>query len=227
MSPIHDAPSPTATRPGGLRDHLTTLTLDDLLPGVTPRPFPDEVREPGGASATVETREGETVLVIRDRTGTVAVEFDPRRGRALLHPSAGDLEVRVPGSMRLAAGGRLDLAAEEGISLRTPGALEVRADRARVAARDGEWTGQRLKLHVGDLLASVQRLRGVLDTIHTTADRSVSRVREKVSSVRELFRLRAGRVEARVVEDVDLWSDRASLRSRGRFRVDGKEIHLG
>lgn len=218
----------------------TTLTLDDLLPDPAPRPAdamprthtrPGEqdptLREEGGASASIESRDGETVLVIRDRGGAVAVEFDPRRGRALLHPSAGELEIRVPGSMRLAAGGRLDLEAKEGVGIRTEGDLDLRAARARVAARDAEWVGERMKIHLGDLLASVKRVRGVMETIHTSAERTVSRVGEKLSEVKTLFRLRAGRVEARVEEDVDLWSDRASLRSRGTFRVDGKEIHLG
>jgi len=218
----------------------TTLTLDDLLPGASPRPADASarpasaapgasrsLREEGGASASIESRDGETVLVIRDRDGALAVEFDPRRGRAMLHPSAGELEIRVPGSMRLAAEGRLDLEAREGVGIRTEGDLDLRAARARVAARDAEWVGERMKVHLGDLLASVKRVRTVMETIHTSAVRATSRVSEKLSEVTTLLRLRAGRVEARVDEDVDLWSDRASLRSRGTFRVDGKEIHLG
>jgi len=206
------------------------MTRTPLLDDGHPEPVglqTSPLAEPGGASATVEDRDGGPYIVIRDRGGAVVIEFDPAHGRTTIHPPAGDLEVRVPGSMAMRAAGHLDLEGREGVAIRTSGVLDLHADRARLTARDTSVTGRSMKLHLREVVAHLSRAKGVLRELHLQSDRIISRTREMVTSVEGLWRTRAGRIDARVDEDYDLWAGRTSMRSKGRTRIDGKEIHLG
>jgi len=209
-------------------NELMTLDplLDDCVTGLT-RSKESTLAEPGGATATVEDRKGGPAIVIRNRGGAVVIEFDAARGRTTIHPTGAELEVRVPGSLAMRASGHLALDGRQGVAIRTGGALDLHADRIRATARDTVLTGRSLKLHLQEVMAHLGRAKAILRELHLQSDRIVSRAREMASSVEELWRTRAGRVDARVDEDYDLWTGRASLRSKGRMRVDGKEIHLG
>ena len=115
---------------------------------------------------------GDHVLAIGDEGNAWVIGVIRGRGAS---------EFRVPGDMRIAAGGRVTIAGERGVELRSP-RVDIRADRVEIVAqaiversiRCYRWVKQALQLTAG-------RLRAIVDgqaTLH--ADRIVERARKDV-----------------------------------------------
>lgn len=209
-----------------------------------------QVTAPNGAVAGLEQGESGVRLVVRESSGRLLFEHDPESGRSAVHVAAGDLALHVPdGALTLAAGKglRLEAAQEveivgrEGVKLRCDGddaqsasRLELAGGQARLAAgslllavRDASLVTERARLAAATLSANVRRARTRFGTLDLSAERLVQRTRESYVDVREVYRLRAGRLWGTVAGALQLKGETATLRARRRVKIDGERIDLG
>lgn len=194
-------------------------------PGVATGPATDAAfpgDEEGPASTTTPVRE----LALRDgsrvRVGADDVTLLDPAGRVCLRWVDGHLEVSAPaGDVRfLAPSGRIVLEGAEGVELRSPGPIELRAERLRLLGRSI------------DVAAGVLRQR--IDHVTTTArrwelraGRLLEHARETTRVTEDLSRVEAGRMTTLARGLYQLVSRRTELTSEKDTSIDGERVLLG
>jgi hypothetical protein len=202
-----------------------------------------EVREPGGASAAVEQGEGGQRIVVRDRRGALVFEYDPESRRTTLHTTEGDLQLDVPAGalslrasrgVRIDAGESVEVNGANGVDLRTGGVegstetrIDMRPERLGVTAPAAEVAAGEVRFDASRVVSRIDKALAIYGTLEVTANRIRQRARRLLTAVEQLFQLSAGRVEADVEDELRLSSGTASIKAKGRVKIDGDSIHLG
>jgi phage baseplate assembly protein gpV len=221
---------------------LWILAAISASPSVAPSDQ-SEVREPGGATAAVEPGESGSRIVVRDRRGALLFEYDPETRTTTLHTLDGDLDVDVPqGALNLRAsqgvridsGARVEVNGSGGVNLRSRPAgegaetrIDVRPDGLGVAAETTEVAAGTVRFDAARVVSRMEKALAIYGTLEITADRIRQRTRRLLTAVEKLFHLSAGRVEADVDDDLRLRSGTATMKAKGRVKIDGDSIHLG
>lgn len=202
-----------------------------------------EVREAGGASAAVEAGKRGARIVVRDRGGALVFEYEPETRTTTLHTPDGDLQLDVPEgalSFRAArgvsidAGDALELNGARGVGLRSGGAngeaetrVDMRPERLDVVTRTADVAAGEVRLDASHVITRMEKAVAIYGTLEVTANRIRQRARRILTAVQDLFHLAAARVEADVDDDLRLRSGTATMKARGRVKIDGDSIHLG
>ncbi|MBA1147270.1 DUF3540 domain-containing protein [Ectothiorhodospiraceae bacterium WFHF3C12] len=218
--------------------------------GGEPEPAPRRLQEPGGAAAELVEDEAGIRLRVRDRRGALLFEHDPGTGRSTARVSEGDLDLEVAqGDLSLAAAGRLHLDADR-VSIRGrrgvnidvdggagpsgrsrlelgPDCMRLAAHRLFLVARDTQLLSGLARVSVDSLELGARCASAAFTTVEVAADRLRQRVNRSYSYVRDLLHVRAGRSWTEVAGALRLRGATATLRARGRVKVDGESVHLG
>lgn len=199
-----------------------------------------------GASLAVQP-EGDVELLTRD--GTLLLRFDPRAGRTRVHVESGDLEfVTDDGDISFDSardvrfrGRNVEFAAREHMNLgvvdalgRLTSAISMASRRLVLRSAALELAAGRTDLQSDELRCTARRFRAkiaisklTLGTLHTVAERVVSRANDVFSTVSNLSQLRAGRIRTLVATSFHLKSRNVNIKSDEDFKVQGRKIHLG
>ena len=161
-----------------------------------------------GASASL-TEDGHT-LQINDSSGTLLFEYDGLSKKAKLS---------TPVDLELAGSRSLNFTSKGPISFQSP-EFSLRTERARLQVEDLNYEGHAVR-------ASLQRMRLVVSRMETVARTIVSRAVNVFAKVQELSQLRTGKRRVLTEQEYYLRCDKAALRSRKEFKVDGERIELG
>jgi hypothetical protein len=211
-------------------------------PGLPAGPQQAEVREAGGASAAVTPGAGGPLIAVRDRQGALVFEYEPDTRRTTLYAAAGDLALEVPagalnlraaGGVRIESGDTVEMGAPGGIGIhagRTAGEqtrVEVRPEGLGVVAPAADLAAGTVRIDASRMVSRLEKAVAVYGSLEITANRIRQRARRFLTAVEELLHLRAGRFEADVEDDLRLRSGTASLKAKGRVKIDGESIHLG
>lgn len=167
--------------------------------------------EPGDEVLCARCEDGRafvTAVLSREGTGTSRLELD------------GDVELR-------AGSGRLDLAAREGVSLRSPRAVELVGAELGLTAAVGRLAIDNLSVAGKVALAAVDSLRLVAKSADTVVDRALQRFKLRVSRVEQVDQQRAGMLQQEIDGVHSVQSDYSLTRARNEVRVDGKQIIMG
>jgi hypothetical protein len=177
--------------------------------GVFPRAA--ELVTSSGASARVEGHGSDESLVLRDGEGRLVFEYCPRRGRTVLHVPTGDLEIEVPGAVRVRAGTSLELTAPD---------LSATAARARLVVDEGSVLAK-------TLATTAERLVVAVSSLETRAVQIVEKARDAFREVEGLSQTTAGRMRLLTRGTFHLLGKRTLLKAEDDLKIDGERIHLG
>jgi len=140
-------------------------------------------------------------------------------GRAVLD-APGDCELRV-------AGGKLVVAARDGVTVGTAGPMRMHADTVEMHAREGSAVLGVLKLLAETVEGEAGALRGRFGVIDTVAERVTSRAQRVYRWVEEFEQLRARRVDWDMKETAQIHAREALVTAEGLIKIDGAQIHVG
>ena len=218
---------------------IATITVATALA----TPDEAEVRESGGASAAVEPGESGPRIVVRDRRGALVFEYEPETRTTTLHTPEGDLELDVPDGalsfrasrgVRIDAGDSVEVKGSNGVGLRSGGIaggaetrVDVRPDGLGVTAQTTEVDAGVVRFDASQVVTRIEKAVAIYGTLEVTANRIRQRARRLLTAVEDLFHLTAGRLEADVDDELRLNSGTATMKAKGRVKIDGDSIHLG
>ncbi len=147
---------------------------------------------------------------VRNARGAIVFEYDGTCDRSTVHP-AGHLEIDADRGMTLKSRAGIRLESRE---------LEIESERARVKLEETKFEGTRIEFAVG----LVRTVAGRLETVAKTV---ISKANGVYAQVTELSQLRTGRRRVLVDSTYELRSEKANLRSKRDFKIDGEQIELG
>jgi hypothetical protein len=207
------------------------------------KPDASTVSESGGASAAVETGDNGPQIVVRDRSGALVFEYEPETRMTTLYTPQGDLDIDVPQgalSFRASKGIRIDseetveVEGVKGVGLRSGGADEGMETRVAVQPEGLGITAQTANVAAGvvhfdasQVISRTEKALAIYGTLEIKANQIRQRARRFMTAVEDLFHLSARRVEADAEEDLRLHSGTATIKAKGRVKIDGDSIHLG
>lgn len=191
-------------------------------------------------SVEVVRRDDGERIEVRDARRRLVVEVDPITGRTVVESPDGDLALAAPrGSVDIAARDGVRITSDASVALvagagdeassvaLAPGrgviaarALEVGAERAKLAVKDASWVGAKLRAQVDSVVVVAERCERI-------AGRVFERARSVMSTIDDLQQTKAGRVRTLVRGAWAMHSDHASMTSDQEVKIDGKEIRLG
>lgn len=232
-------------------NHVDDLYVIARLGAAQPVPglAPSSRIDTGGAYAQLDRSDSSQTLGVYSKRGELIFEYDPVADKARVVMETGDIEfvtrqgdisllsargVRVVGQtvdvvgrssvrmavMHTAAGLRSLLSLGRGRARLSAEELNVTARNGDVQIDEARYTGHKL-------LGRVTSARWVADRVETVAGSIVEKAKNVYRTVERLSQLRAGRVRTKVDSSYHLKADQAFMKTKGDFKVDGRQIHLG
>jgi hypothetical protein len=166
-------------------------------------------------SCLVAPAVGDTVLCLTGGAGGGCFVL------AVLASKDAQTRIAADGDLLLAAGGRVALSSAHGVDLATDGDLTMRATKASVVVEQLGYVGRVVEALVAERLAlAADQVDATVDTLRTHA-------RAAFRFVRELDVLRAGSIDARAEQLLQLHGENTVVTARTLAKVDGAQIHLG
>ena len=201
-----------------------------------------DVRSAGGDERALNAlpsyvpRRGDRVLLGHDASGAAYVVgvLQALRGvPSFTLSTEGDVT-------RLRAKGELELSGTT-VRVRADDEVTVEAPRVRVVADDATLDAGLLEAKARDLHlwaegvtvvaarldSRIERARRVLKRLETEADEIIERAGASYREVDGLAQTRAGRVRLIARTSLHMLAERAKLKARGMFAIDGESIHIG
>lgn len=208
-----------------------TFPAGPAIPTATLLPADRRIVSRGGASASIEERDGEERIAVRDASARLVFELDPETGRCVV-ASAGDLSISAGGDVEIVAGGSIRCRSEKQIALEAGSdgsssrfvlgkALAELTSRAlRLAFTEASVSGERFAAKVGEAKLALTRLE-------TVTERLFERAHSVFRTVEDLHQLRARRTRTLVKDGYYVKGGHATLEAEAEMKIDGKTIHLG
>ncbi len=188
-----------------------------------------------GASAHVTRDERGERIQVRNDADELLFEYDPEGGSARLVLPEGSLDLVTPGGdLNLAAGGAVrirgetvDLAARSAVRLRVLDVATKVLGALTLGTKGTRLRTNRVSVEAehSDTRVRTQRIRA--ERIDTEAEKVTERFGTLLQTVKGVIQTRAGRLRTLVSGSWHSRAQRADLRSRETFKVDGERIHLG
>lgn len=193
----------------------------------------------GSRAALESTGSGEAIRV-RDGRGRLLFEHLAEEGRSIVHVPEGDLDLVVPGSVRISAGAEIALTGALGVHLGSGGAdasppcaVHLTADQASVTAPRLTMKADRADVRVDEARFSARALESAVDhvlqaveTLEVRAGRVIERARETYREVEGLAQTRAGRLRLVAEETLHLLGRRAQMKAQEDLKLKGEKIYL-
>ena len=173
------------------------------------------------ASCLLSPEVGDDVLIAAvPERGTFVLSVLVRTGEAARLSVDGDLEIQ-------ARGGRVVVAARDGVDLVSTAGVGITSQNLRVTSRVAELVLDNLSM-VGSLAqAHVTRVKVAAETIDQAAQRLTQRLQRAYRFVAEMDQLRAARVDIAADKTVHVHGENAVVTAAELVKVDGGQIHLG
>jgi len=136
--------------------------------------------------------------------------------------------LRLDGDVRLEVpSGKLDIAASEGVRLRSDRAISLLSRALRIESGSGELLFGRLEAVASATRAHIGKLSLVADTCDVVAERIAQRAKRAYRFVEELDQLRARYLDHRADDLLQLKGKNTVLTAREVTKIDGEQIHVG
>lgn len=187
------------------------------------------LREPGlryearrAASCLLEPAPGDTVLATHTADGQAYVLA------VLTRPEGAPSTLRLDSDAQLCApGGRLEIAARDGVDLRTPGTLSMAAAALDMTAATGKVAVRSLTVAGETARAGWDRVKLVARQSESVADQVVQQMKTRLCRVASLDLLRAKNLQQKVDDLYALGTGHALIRARKQVKLDGEQIIVG
>ncbi|MBF0529302.1 MAG: DUF3540 domain-containing protein [Deltaproteobacteria bacterium] len=163
---------------------------------------------------------GDTVLIVREPSESAFILNILVRGatpgRIVIQ---GDITLESQGGVLRLGGESVELAARESASVKAP--------RVNLQGVRGEATFHSFSFIADQVLGRMKRLSVVAQTIDTVAERLVQRLKDCFRRVEGMDETRAGQVNIKARELMNLRAGDASITAENDVKVDGATIRLG
>jgi hypothetical protein len=173
-------------------------------------------------SCVLEPAAGDRAWVVGEATGSAYVIAVLERAEPVAAAT-----LSFPGDVAVTAGGRLTLAAREGLDLATPAAVGVSADELHVRAREGRAAIEELSLFARTVRASLAKLTHVGQVLELLVDRVTQRSKHSVRAIEGLDHTRAQTIDYRAEHTAHVRAEHAIVDGTQLVKLDGGQIHLG
>ncbi len=174
------------------------------------------------ASCALAPALGDRVWVVGELAGSLYVIAVLERA----DPSA-PATLAFEGDVAVTAGGRMTLAAREGIDLATPAGLGVSADELHVHARSGRAALQELSVVARRVLASLARVTHVGEVLELLVDRVTQRSKHSMRAIEGIDHTQAQTIDYRAQATAHIQAEHALVNGKELVKLDGGQIHLG
>lgn len=174
------------------------------------------------ASCLLPPAVGDRVWAVGEPAGSVYVIAVLERAE----PSA-TATLAFEGDVAVTAGGRMTLAAREGLDLATPGSLAVSADELQVQARRGRMALQELSVIARKVFASLLRVTHVGEALELLVDRVTQRSKHSVRAIEGIDHTQAQTIDYRAQGTARIQAEHALVDGKELVKLDGHQIHLG
>jgi hypothetical protein len=178
------------------------------------------VRARRARSCLVEPRVGDLALVCMGADLAYVLAILEGRDEVTTIASSGDLEIKL-------TGGRLDVSAQDGISLVTGAEVKVVAGRfslrtlVATAALDG------LSWIAGTVVGEVERLKLTAASVDRVVDRVTERVKRAYRKVEELDRLDVENADWEARKNMTVHCENALVTADKLIKMDADQVHIG
>ncbi len=173
------------------------------------------------ASCLLEPAESDHVLLsVVPSRGTFILAILERQGETIRLAFDGDVELHAPG-------GRVTIAAKEGIDLVSTGNVGVTSDTFKLTARAADLVLDHLGVLGASVQAQVTKVKVVAETIDQAADRLTQRLKRAYRFVAEMEQVRAERLDVAAQKTMSLHAQNTVVTAEELVKVDGGQIHLG
>jgi hypothetical protein len=151
------------------------------------------------------------VIAVLERPGDAPLQLDLARETEVTVAGGGGLGLRSGGPLRIGSGARVEVDAPE---------LMLRAGQATLACR-------RMTAVARDVLATLRNCRLVAGLVETSADSVHLRAARSQREVRDLELVRAGNLDYRADQALQLRAQDLLGTAQRLVKLDGDQIHLG
>jgi hypothetical protein len=187
------------------------------------------VRGPSGvlrakraASCLLAPAEGDLALVAVLPSGSAYVLAVLERG------SDEPAKLTVEGDLTVAAsGGRLTLAADEGVALASSGDVTIASGRVRVHAEEASLVARTVSVVGGLLRGELEKVKLLAGSLDAVLDRWSQRVKRSYRTVEETDQVRAAAIDYVAEDTMSFHGKNAVVTAEQLVKVDGSQIHLG
>ena len=193
-----------------------------------------------GSRAALESTDTGEAIRVRDGRGRLLFEHRADEGRSIVHVPEGDLEIVVPGSLRISAGAELALTGAQGVRLSsgdadasppcavhlTEGQASVTAPRLTIEADHADVRVDEARITARTLESAVDHVLQVVETLEVRAGRVIERAKETYREVEGLAQTRAGRLRLVAEETLHLLGRRAQIKAQEDLKLKGEKIYL-
>jgi hypothetical protein len=135
--------------------------------------------------------------------------------------------LQLDGDVTLAASGRMNLSAPEGIALATAAKLELHAEDLDVSARSGRVVLERAAVVASSLLAHLRKSTVVGQALDTLVERVTQHSKTSYRSISELDHVHASNLDYRADGLASVHGKQTVMSAQELVKVDGGQIHLG
>jgi hypothetical protein len=174
------------------------------------------------ASCLLTPAVGDRVWVVGEPAGSVYVIAVLERAQA-----GAPATLAFAGDVAVSAGGRMTLAAREGLDLATPAALAVSADDLHVQARRGRVALQELSVVARSVFASLLRVTRVGEVLELLVDRVTQRSKHSMRAIEGIDHTQAQTIDYRAQGTAQIQAEHALVNGKELVKLDGGQIHLG
>ncbi len=183
-----------------------------------------EVAATRAASCLVEPVIGDLVWMVRDSAHDpsayiLAVLVQPGSQSTILSVD-GDLELRAPR-------GRVQVQAERGVALRTPGRIHLTAGDLTAQAKTSRLSFGEVTAVAETVFASLRRVTRVGAILDLFIDTVTQHSRHSVRTITGVDHTQAGTLDYEAKGDVHIRGQRTLINGEQLIKMDGDQIHLG
>ncbi len=171
------------------------------------------------ASCLLEPIPGDRVWVVSQTEHFVIAVLERQAGVAS--------KLTIEGDVELHAGGRMQIAADQGLELASERELSLSGDELQVEARTGRVLLDRCAMVLGSLHAHLRETTIVGKLLSTLVERVTQRSKQSVRAIEQLDHVQAGCIDYRAEQTVHVHAKHAMVRAEQLVKMDADQIHLG
>jgi hypothetical protein len=171
------------------------------------------------ASCLLCPKPGDRVLVGLVPEAYVLAVLDRDESRAA--------ELGFPGDVSLAAGGRLALGGQQGVTVTSANKISLLSRVLDIKAADGKVAIERLTAVAKAAQAHVEKLGLFADACDIVADRIGTRAKRIYRFVEELDQLRTRHIDYRAQDTAQIRATHTAVTAKQVVKIDGAQVHVG
>ncbi len=123
--------------------------------------------------------------------------------------------------------GRFRVTAQDGVALSSPRMISMISPEINVHALKGDMTVQQMTFSGNFFQATLKRIKLYADSFDSLLERLHQRIKRSYRFIEETDQLRAGKIDHRAEELLQMHGKNAVINAKELIKLDGEQIHVG